>query len=75
MLQKELETVLFKSNDLLLKNITYSLNLKLQKIGEVVSEYVYNNYGYRREVNKTIYPSDCKIGIKRIAQCAYEYGK
>lgn len=70
-LQEELKTAIFKSSKLLLKNINYSLNLKLVKIGERKKSYNHYYGGYNIEIEYV----DCKIGIKRIAQCSDEYGK
>lgn len=72
-LQEELKTAIFKSSKLLLKNINYSLNLKLVKIGERKKSY--DHYHYYDGYNIKIEYVDCKIGIKRIAQCSDEYGK
>jgi len=63
-LQNELITVLYKSNDLLLENVTYSLNLNIKS-----TDYYYH---YRHSNYET---DHCMIGIKRIAQCTDEYRK
>lgn len=74
---KELKTVLFKSNNWLYENKTYSLNFKLSKKSSEVKMY---NENYRRRhyyeneyIYKTVYVEGCQIGIKRIAQCTDEY--
>ncbi|KAL5235451.1 hypothetical protein ACI65C_002861 [Semiaphis heraclei] len=73
---KTLKTVLFKNNDWLYENQTYSLNFKLERKSSEVKKYNknYNGYYYQQQYTyETIYSEDCKIGIKRIAQCTDEY--
>lgn len=69
-LQKVLSTVLFKSNNWLYENETYSLNFKLKRTSFTEQSY----HHYRGWVDSTVYAEGCKIGIKRIAQCTDEYG-
>jgi len=76
-LQQILKTVLFKSNNWLYENETYSLNFKLEKKSSEVripNERHYNGYYTYEYTSKTVYMDGCKIGIKRIAQCTDEYG-
>ncbi|CAI6369742.1 unnamed protein product [Macrosiphum euphorbiae] len=68
---KILKTVLFKSNNWLYENKTYSLNFKLEKKISEVKTDGYDHYGYY--TYKTVYMEGCEIGIKRIAQCTDEY--
>lgn len=59
------------------ENQSYSLNIKLQKTSKqvVVENERYNSFSWDEEyfVSKTVYADNCKVGIKRIAQCQDEY--
>lgn len=68
-MQDDLKTVLIKRSELLLTNVTYSINMKLKK--KTMQNTVYKRY-YTTE---TVYVDGCTIGIKRIAQCLENYGK
>ncbi|XP_060876579.1 uncharacterized protein LOC132949615 [Metopolophium dirhodum] len=73
---KILKTVLFKSNNWLYENETYSLDFKLEKKSSELKIYneKHGRYYYQNEYTyKTVYVDGCKIGIKRIAQCTDEY--
>ncbi|XP_001943393.2 uncharacterized protein LOC100166399 [Acyrthosiphon pisum] len=74
---KILKTVLFKSNNWLYENKTYSLNFKLEKKSselKMYNEKYKGGYYYQNEyIYKTVYIDGCKIGIKRIAQCTDDY--
>lgn len=69
---------MFKSNNWLYENETYSLNFKLEKKSselKIRNEHYRASYYYQNEYTyKTVYIDGCKIGIKRIAQCTDEYG-
>ncbi|KAL5235450.1 hypothetical protein ACI65C_002860 [Semiaphis heraclei] len=66
---KTLKTVLFKSNNLLYENHTYSLNFKLKRKTSTIKTFS----EYYEVLFETAYIEGCKIGIKRIAQCTDEY--
>lgn len=79
-LQKDLKTVLIKTNELLMTNVTYSINMKLKKkfeLKQIEKRYRHNYYStyYSDYVTETVYADGCTIGIKRIAQCLDTYGK
>ncbi|XP_022174267.1 uncharacterized protein LOC111036533 isoform X2 [Myzus persicae] len=66
--QSELKTILFKNNNWLYENKTYSLNCKLQKKSLRVKK-PNANPSYFYDTYETVYVKGCEIGIKRIAQC------
>jgi len=73
-LQKVLKTVLFKSNNWLYENKTYSLFFNLEKKSSRTPKCNEDDYGVCNWNYEIKYEDGCKIGIKRIAQCTDEYG-
>jgi endothelial-specific receptor tyrosine kinase len=75
-LQEDLKTVLIKEDKLLLTNVTYSINMKLQKKFEIKKVYQHRGYydQYSQFIFEKVYAEGCTVGIKRITQCLDEYG-
>ncbi|XP_060851896.1 uncharacterized protein LOC132930188 isoform X2 [Rhopalosiphum padi] len=68
---KDLKTVLFKNDNWLHENKTYSLNFKLLK--KTIEKEMYSSRYQSKYYTETVYVAGCTIGIKRIAQCTDEY--
>ncbi|XP_025408512.1 uncharacterized protein LOC112682211 [Sipha flava] len=72
---EDLKTVLIKEDKLLLTNVTYSINMKLQKKFEIKKVYQHRGYydQYSQFIFEKVYAEGCTVGIKRITQCLDEY--